>query len=330
MVWETDKTPLHSAAEFGAKELTVALLSKHKLLNLPDTPWTGAHSFTPFHLAVRNGHLDVAHLLLEHGASPESSTPEGLTPLHLASITGYPEVVEFLIDAGANINAKLDTNLKSPLFYAAGNGRKETVRLLLDRGAKAKSFDDNQSTPLHWAAKRGKSECAKLLLDAGAEIDHREELNYSPLELAAQGGFLKMTSLLIDRGANVDGQNGYALMYAVTGNYPDVVREVLRAGASKKMTDSYGAGGTALHYAGRNGRVELVKLLLEEGSSDFDIDKSDSWGDTPLTETLRYLSNHSENSIKVVQLLVEHGADVNKEGCQRRFGPRSTHTVTLC
>src|SRR5688500_3515390 len=60
--------------------------------------------YTPLHLAVWNGKLQMAKLLLEHGAEMEATNERGETPLALAGI--YEEqnaaVIDLLLARGAH------------------------------------------------------------------------------------------------------------------------------------------------------------------------------------------------------------------------------------
>ena len=61
---------------------------------------------------------------------------------------------------------------------------------------------------------------------------------------------------------------------------------------------------TALIWASRNGKTEIVAMLVEKGA---DVNATDNWGYTPLLLASRY--GHKE----IVAMLVEKGADVNTE-----------------
>lgn len=54
------------------------------------------------HVAATKGHTQVAHVLLEHGASVDILDSIGMTPLMWAAQEGHLAMVKVLIDAGAN------------------------------------------------------------------------------------------------------------------------------------------------------------------------------------------------------------------------------------
>ena len=53
--------------------------------------------------ASRHGHIDVARLLLKHGAHLDWQDNEGCTPLMVACHNGQKDMVSFLIDSGASM-----------------------------------------------------------------------------------------------------------------------------------------------------------------------------------------------------------------------------------
>jgi uncharacterized protein len=83
---------------------------------------------TPLHAAARNGRADLATLLLDGGANPNSHTHRGETPLHLAVAEGASEVVQLLLERGADPDAQ-DLWGRPPLDLA----KEPSVRKVLER-----------------------------------------------------------------------------------------------------------------------------------------------------------------------------------------------------
>ena len=81
------------------------------------------HSFTPLHLVLRAGQLEVAPFLVDHGADvvrPGHGTV--LRPLHLARCerVELEATARFLIDHGADVNAQDTTEIDSITSVVAG------------------------------------------------------------------------------------------------------------------------------------------------------------------------------------------------------------------
>jgi ankyrin repeat protein len=66
---------------------------------------------------------------VEHGANVMEVDTEGKTPLHWAAGSGRAEVVKYLIDVGADANAK-DSKGMTPLAEARFFGHKDIAELL--------------------------------------------------------------------------------------------------------------------------------------------------------------------------------------------------------
>lgn len=63
--------------------------------------------------------MDNVDLLLNHGASPDAATKDMYTPLHIAAKEGHEEVASVLLDKGASLNTatKVDTYPTSELHF---------------------------------------------------------------------------------------------------------------------------------------------------------------------------------------------------------------------
>jgi ankyrin repeat protein len=92
--------------------------------------------------------LKVAELLAS-GADPNARVNDGNTPLHLASRNGHVNVAEILLDFGVDVNAQNNYNT-IPLHFACQNGHLKLVQMLLNRHADVNACDENYKASLHW------------------------------------------------------------------------------------------------------------------------------------------------------------------------------------
>ena len=260
---QPDAVPLYYAALCGLLDI-----AKHLVHAYPeDVKARGGNHVTPLHAAVDKQHLDVAVLLLRHGANVESRGIEGQTPLHIASDHGYIDIVKSLIDDhGADPNAE-DDGQETPLHLASKSGQEEAANALLARGANANQRDGDGWTPLHVASQKGHVHIVQLLLDSGCmpNIDLQDINHNTPLHIASRHGQAVVVTTLLDRGANVEARDKQ--------------------------------GGTPLHDASQCGHLEVVRLLLEHGA---DSRARNRKGETPFQMATR------KNYSKVAQLLGKH------------------------
>jgi len=117
--------------------------------------------------AAADGDLGKVKALLK--PNPDlvfSKDYNGMTPLHYAATEGHKDVVELLLASKSDVNAKNKLGA-TPLFLAAVKGHKDVVELLLVKGAEVNVRDNNGDTPLDWAAKAGHKDIVELLRGHG-------------------------------------------------------------------------------------------------------------------------------------------------------------------
>ena len=79
-----------------------------------------------------------------------------------AAATGSARLVEMLLMAGVNVDTKTSGGY-TPLLIAAGRGRTEVVKLLLDAGADVKAVGESKRTAYQLAMDRDYGETAALI-----------------------------------------------------------------------------------------------------------------------------------------------------------------------
>ncbi|WP_428950555.1 ankyrin repeat domain-containing protein [Streptomyces sp. cg35] len=123
--------------------------------------------------AILTGDARSTKTLLRSGADPEKRNSDGTTPLYLASVQGEFEVARLLMEAGASPDTE-SSGLGSegtPLCAAACWGHIETVRQLLAHGADPNLREDHGAgwSPLDWADNGPHHSTAEILRAAGAQ-----------------------------------------------------------------------------------------------------------------------------------------------------------------
>ena len=147
------------------------------------------------HRAARYGNLErVKTLLKDHPELTVSIDEYGETPLHWAARNGHKDVVEVLLANGAGVNAK-DSSGFTPLHMAASTrwvgavqGHKDVVEVLLANGADVNAKDSSGFTPLHMAARNGRKDLVELLLVHNANVDAQDNDGQTSLFAAAEAG----------------------------------------------------------------------------------------------------------------------------------------------
>jgi len=240
-------TPLLFAARQGAIETGLVLIAAGADVNMPEPAFT----FTPMNTAVYNGHYDFAAMLLENGANVnDGSLYLAIELRNMDTYSNRPnppetdrtltatDVIKLLLDKGADPNIpftkkapQIQTQgtvtvpaLATPLYRAVKAADLLTIRLLLEKGAKATTAIKDGSTALMLAAGGGPArgdeeevvdrggradpiEVIKTLIDAGADVNQANEQQMTAIHLAAQKQADKIVEYLASRGAKLDVKN---------------------------------------------------------------------------------------------------------------------------
>ena len=310
---------IFEAAETGNIDAVKALLQKDPAL--ANARWS--NGVTPLWMASYEGHMQIVELLLDHGATIDSSA--GI--LEIAAFHGHGDIVETLLAGGGDVNEKNDYGL-TPLHGAASSGHKDIVEILLHSGADINIKDNDGYTPLRAAAKEGYVDIIKLLLSAGAEtaifdealmgrtdrivelldkdpslVHATDPVGWTPLHFAAEVGNMEVCEFLLDRGANIDAATSMLyytpLLLSVSSGHMDAAALLLKKGAD--VNTSGFEGMNALLEAGNN--TAMVKFLIKNGA---DVEARYCYMDyTILHEAVRH--GYDE----VVSILIEHGSNPN-------------------
>jgi hypothetical protein len=121
--------------------------------------------WTPLHLAAAFGTPETVSTLLAAGARVDafSRNPQQNQPLHAALALGKnPQTIRLLLDAGASANTTQAGGF-TPLFSAAIANRKDLVEMLLAEGADPHHKTDQGKTAADFARERSHADLAGWL-----------------------------------------------------------------------------------------------------------------------------------------------------------------------
>lgn len=232
------------------------------------------YHYTPLHSAMSgaiNRDSKIVNFLLERGANVNAKDKIGRTPLCLALLRGRIDVANLLIEHGAEMNAQeCYKNGANLLYYASMGGCINFVKLLLEQGAEVNVMErnglDEPNTPLFWAARMGYVEIAKLLIEHGAEVNVQNK-GRSPLRSASTWNRVEIVKLLLEHGAevNIEDEDKWTPLHcAATRNHIEVVKLLLEHGANVNAQNKY--GNTVFHLISKHNYPEIAKLLIEHGA----------------------------------------------------------------
>ncbi|KAE8585275.1 hypothetical protein XENTR_v10021265 [Xenopus tropicalis] len=196
------RSPLHAAAQRGSLELCHILVQAGASINSTDKVLR-----TPLLEAVVNNHIDIAKYLVQCGACVYHKEEDGSTCLHHAAKSGNLELLCFLLSTGqVNVNAQ-DNGGWTPIIWAAEHKHIDVIRTLLTRGADVTLQDNEKNICLHWASFTGSAEIAEVLLNAQCDLHAVNFHGDTPLHIASREGFIQCVNLFLSRGADTEIRN---------------------------------------------------------------------------------------------------------------------------
>jgi len=115
------------------------------------------YHFTPLHDAAKSNNVERLAELLENDCDVNVLDVAGHTPLHVAAHSNSIDALETILTVGTNVDVNAKSNLieATPLHYAARNGYKVAVEILLKHGADPFATDFCGKTPLDKAKFNG-------------------------------------------------------------------------------------------------------------------------------------------------------------------------------
>jgi len=264
---------------------------------------------------------------------------------------GYdPFGVRYLIEnLGANVRASVSIDRRqmygyTPLIFAAMNGKKDLVQLLLKYdGGQVRDCTSYGSTALHWATENGHEDIVRILIAAKSNVSARESSRNTALDIAMRRktGETKFTFERISKllqGEPVDPKTGKSqevslvekvisaaaegyLVKFFDANTIDL-SEVSEALVTKEISTNFEnllqilwwggnirkvskKGWTALHWVARYGTAETLQLVLDAKA---DVNAVDNSGWTAFRQVL--YDNDKNKRRAMIAALLRAGADI--------------------
>ncbi|OBT77481.1 hypothetical protein VF21_05279 [Pseudogymnoascus sp. 05NY08] len=219
---------------------------------------------SPLQLAAMKGHVTIAQHLIAAGADIEFPPSKYEPTAFISALSrSYPNVAHVLLENGASYDI-LDASSQTPLGQAAAQGDMAAMHELLQLGD---DMNIERYSALQAAAGCGGVQIVQLLLQSGANVNFKCGRLGNPLQAAASYGNEQIVQLLLQSGADVNsvgGHFGNALQAAAISGNGQVVQLLLQSGAD--VNNVGGLYGNALQAAAFSGNGQIVKLLLQSGA----------------------------------------------------------------
>lgn len=264
---------------------------------------------TPLHIATIDGHTGIVDYILNENTSVRTvdllaaQDISGATALHEAVRYGRVNVARLLLSHGANVNAA-DSIGKTPILLIIPEAaQQEMYPLLLQHKVNVNQKDMYGDTVLHVATMANAPvNTLALLVSNGAVINERNKEGVTPLALAIATQHPEQVKFYAQNGGDVyaeDMEGNTPITKALDSGSREML-ETLITKANVTSTDS--SGNTALHIAvSRDAPIDYIRYLVDVGS---DVNARNKNGDSALFTTVQ------KNRRDAGDLLLEKNADI--------------------
>lgn len=206
--------------------LVVELIKKQIDINARDNSYR-----TPI-MYTTDDSIEIADLLISHGAYINTRDNYGNTLLMIASERGHKKLVKYLIE---NHNTLINANNReglSALHFAIQNGHTEIVELLIYNRANIYNPMPDGLSPIFEATKKGFTRIVNILLKEGVNPNAKiPKTGTSLLGIASAYGSLSMVQTLVTYGANLNTPNKLGIppiFLAVAKGHSEIVEYLLQ------------------------------------------------------------------------------------------------------
>ncbi|KAN0102066.1 Ankyrin repeat-containing domain protein [Hyaloscypha variabilis] len=281
--------PISWACSNGHLKIVEMLLKEDResQINLPDSK-----NRSPLSLAVEFGDLAITKLLIAvEGIDLEMTDNDGCTPIHwsIGSKMGPNDVkqLKYLLTVNEIDISRRDNRGRTVLSWAAEKGALNAINILLksqrsEIGALLEDTGDISygRSPLGYAAFYGHAKVVEAFCKtrkADAQLASVDKKGQNAVVLAADRNNWEVIHVLAKyypEGLDVPDQDGRtplsAAMWADDNeNNAKTIRTLVEIGVDVNKRSINGR--TPLSYAASAGRVNMIRILVEEGNANMDI-----------------------------------------------------------
>uniref|UniRef100_A0A673AAY7 Tetratricopeptide repeat, ankyrin repeat and coiled-coil containing 2 n=1 Tax=Sphaeramia orbicularis TaxID=375764 RepID=A0A673AAY7_9TELE len=284
-----------------------------------------AHIFKGLSKKVGVSSSILQGLWVSYSTEGLSAALSSLRNLYTPNIKNLHGVSRLLMLGGANVNYRTEVLNNAPVLCVHSHlGYMDMVALLLEFGASVDAPSESGLTPLGYAAAGGHMAIVTAL--CRKRVDHLDKNGQCALVHAALRGHMEVVKFLIqcDWGMGVQQQQSPQTQQQTAFTKSHAVQQALIAAASMGYTEvGQGEeveraqinnfdtlwGETALTAASGRGKLDVCRLLLEQGAA---VAQPNRRGIVPLFSAVR------QGHWQIVDLLLTHGSDVNLADKQGR------------
>lgn len=247
------------------------------------------------------GNIDIVKLLLAYGADVNIiDNYAGTSALHKAAQKGDVETAKLLLSSGAFLDLQTPTYGHTPLLDAIWYKNAAMAKFLLAQGANLNIYTKYGITVQEFMESslkvnlQGKEELMEIkkAIDERIKSDNETIKNQKLMNAVKNNDYESIKKLAEDKTllearypvvSSYD--DGYTpMLVAARDNHPEVVKELLSAGANPRARDTVFCS-EPIHKATYMGNSEIAEILIDSGKIDINVQGYMN-GYTPLHDAL--------------------------------------------
>lgn len=285
----TPEEELFLAAKGGNLEKVQELIDAGSDIDEP-----GAGNETPFSIAFKHRHFDVARALAEAGVDINTEFGWARMPL-LIELTRSGQAPMFPEGARNMLN-------RGQGFAMLPGTVDDVLRFLGFEGADPDITDDQGNTPLLHATRAQNLEMINVLINAGADVNIGNNAGETPLGMAVFHQNRGIFTRLLEAGAEIGEMDGDILVRAA--NYDDLFFAEQLIERVEDINNLFFVeneeGEPLIHAAIRMSEIPGIRFLIANGVN---LERRDEENRTPLMVAI-------EDRPDLIEFLIQNGADV--------------------
>ncbi len=194
-------TPLHLAANNNDTKTLSQLL--HSYYNIGDRiDLLDGNGRTPLVVALQNGRMEAAVLLIQSGANLKMQYSENKTVIDVLSDNRFFQVLNRLAELSflKPLNSNSVIPLLASLAYKCSEKELRKIESILTAFPNLIDMKDNlECTPLHYAVTAGNTDAVALLLRFSPNIEVKNPYGNTALHIACYKGHLAIVEMILDQ-----------------------------------------------------------------------------------------------------------------------------------
>ena len=196
--------------------------------------------------AVKINDITLVKQLIAQGSDTNGTDENGANSLMWATHSADLPLVKYLVSKGASLSPRgvIYTNEKKTGYY----GNLTSIAAALGKIDMLQYFIEELNIPVD---------------DKEYNPEEKKQTGWTALQWTASSGQLESVKFLLSKGADINVDEGSCLLFALASNHDELAAFFIEKSI---VLNSEREGFSAIHYAARGNKIDIIHLLQEYGA----------------------------------------------------------------